>query len=180
MGTEKVLIQSNNIIVNNVIYKGTEGLWSLVMDTKPDQSLYTISDIEHYKELLKQTRVIFNPHETGSRARPRTSTKWKQTIEPLILKDEDFFDEKPKKEVKKEGRGICGHRDHQQQPVKQVAFLPGDLAGLQTKMKLLLAEFLAGNETTKNELVHVLDELKRRRKISNNDYTKINSLLASK
>ena len=175
MGTKDVYIQSNNIIVDDVTYPGTEGLWSLVMDTKPQRSVYTNSDVEHYKELLNNTEVIFNPHKMGSRSRPRTSTKWTQTIEPLIQKDEDFFNLKASTStIKKDGTGICG------QPTKQVTFLPGDLAGLQTKMKLLLAEFLAGNKTTRNELVNVLDELKRRTKISKNDYTKINSLLASK
>jgi hypothetical protein len=174
MGVKDVYIQNNNIIVDDVTYQGTEGLWSLVMDTKPQRSVYTNSDVEHYKELIKHTEVIFHPHKIGSRSRPRTLTKWTHTIDPLLQENEDFFDVQPQKEIKKDGTGICG------QPTKQVTFLPGDLAGLQTKMKLLLAEFLAGNKTTKNELVHVLDELKRRTKISKNDYTKINSLLASK
>ena len=173
MGTKNVLIQNNNIIVDDVTYEGTEGLWSLVMDTKPKKASYTNRDVDQYKELLKQTDVLFEPHNAGSKRRPRSSTKWKQTIEPLILEDRDFFEEKTT--GSKHGEGICGHRD---QPEKQIAFLPGDVPGLQTKMKLLLAEFLAGNHTTRNELVRVLDELKRRGKISKNDYAKTNSLLA--
>jgi hypothetical protein len=187
MGTKEVLIQNNDIIVGDVTYQGTEGLWSLIMNTRPKSAEFTNRDVEHYKELLKQTDVIFEPNKNGSTRRPKTSTKWKRTIEPMIAKDSEFFADT----TKKHGKGICNHQNqqqkqqqqqqqHQQQPEKQITFLPGDLAGLQTKMKLLLAEFLAGNKTTRNELVNVLDELKRRTKISKNDYTKINSLLASK
>ena len=184
MGTKNIHIQNNNIIVGDVTYEGTEGLWSLVMDTKPKPSLYTNKDVDHYKELLQQTNVIFEPNSASSKRRPRSSTKWKQTIEPLMLEDKDFFEEKIKEnESKHDGEGICGgHRrgqQQQQQPEKQIAFLPGDVKGLQTKLKLLLAEFLAGNKTTRNELVGVLDELKRRGKISKNDYNKTNSLLSS-
>ena len=164
MGTKRVYIENDNIIVDNVKYKGTEGLWTLVMDSKPKKHLYTTDDIDNYKELLKQTGVLFDPNSSGARSRPRTTSKWKQTLEPL-MEEMEFF-------TPPEGDGI-GHR-------KQVTYLPGDVQGLLAKMKLLLAEFLAGNKTTRNELVYVLDELKRRGKISNTDYTKTNSLLASK
>ena len=164
MGTKRVYIENDNIIVDNIKYKGTEGLWTLVMDVKPKKQLYTTDDVENYKELLKQTGVLFDPNAAGARSRPRTSAKWKLTLEPL-MEDMDFH-------TPPEGYGICHH--------KKVTYLPGDVPGLLAKMKLLLAEFLAGNKTTRNELVYVLDELKRRKKISNTDYTKTNSLLASK
>lgn len=165
MGDKAVQIENDDIVVGDTKYKGTEGLWTLVMDTRPKKILYTSEDLDNYKEMLRQTDVIFNPNTAGARSRPRTTTKWKRTIEPLIEKDTDFFS-------LPEGDGIC-HR-------KQVTYLPGDVQGLKSKMKLLLAEFLAGNTATRNELVYVLDELKRRGKISNSDYTKTNSLLASK
>ena len=47
MCTKLVFIQSNNIIVDDVISKGTEGLWSLVIDTKPKSSLYTHNDVDN-------------------------------------------------------------------------------------------------------------------------------------
>ena len=42
-----------------------------------------------------------------------------------------------------------------------VGYLPGDIKGLTDKLHLLLAEFLAGNTTVRNELVYVLDALLR-------------------
>ena len=164
MGNKLVFIQDNNIIVGDTMYEGTEGLWSLIMDTRPIASLYSQLDVEHYKKLLKQTGVVFEPNTDGNRKRPRTLTKWKRTIEPLV-RDRDFF---------KKGEEICT-----QQSQKQIAFLPGDVQGLMGKLKVLLAEFLAGNKTTRNEIVGILDELKRRGKISTSEYTKTNSLLSA-
>ena len=56
-------------------------------------------------------------------------------------------------------------------------FLPGDIKGLVTKLELLLAEFHAGNKTTRNEIVSILDELKRRKEISRERYQSINNYL---
>ena len=142
MGTKRVFIQNNNIIVGNTMYEATEGLWSLVMDSRPKSSLYSTKDVANYKALLNQTGVVFEPYTDGARGRPRTLTKWKRTIEPLV-RDSDFF----------QGEGICS-----QQPQKQIAFLPGDVQGLMGKLKVLLAEFLAGNKTRRNEIVGILDE----------------------
>ena len=51
-----------------------------------------------------------------------------------------------------------------------VQFLPGDIAGLQQKLLLLLGEYRAGNTTTYNEIVAALDELRRRNAISEQQY----------
>ena len=54
-----------------------------------------------------------------------------------------------------------------------IQFLPGDIKGLNIKLNLLLAEFAA-----RNQIVGILDELKRRKRISRKDYMDINSFLA--
>ena len=59
-----------------------------------------------------------------------------------------------------------------------VQFLPGDIKGLETKLNLLLAEFKAGNTSTRNEIVSILDVLLRRKRISRKEYTEINAYLS--
>ena len=54
-----------------------------------------------------------------------------------------------------------------------VVFLPGDIAGLRQKLLLLLGEYHAGNTTTYNELVAVLDELRKQNAISEQKYESI-------
>ena len=64
--------------------------------------------------------------------------------------------------AEKEGQGI---------------FLPGDIKGLTSKLHLLLAEYREGNTTTRNEIVSISDELRRRKRMSRKEYTEINNFL---
>ena len=60
-----------------------------------------------------------------------------------------------------------------------IQFLPGDIKGMTTKLNLLLTEFAAGNtSSTRNEIVYILDELLRRKKITREEYRDINSYLS--
>ena len=61
---------------------------------------------------------------------------------------------------------------------KGIQFLPSTIKELFEKLKLLAAEFLAGNTTTRNELVAVLDQLLQRNSITEKEYTAINTLLS--
>ena len=60
-----------------------------------------------------------------------------------------------------------------------VVYLPGDIKGLTDKLHLLLAEFLAGNTTVRNELFCVLDALLRLKQLTRREYTDINNRLPS-
>ena len=61
-----------------------------------------------------------------------------------------------------------------------IQFLPGDIKGLETKLNLLLAEFQAGNTSTRNEIVFILDELLRRKRVSRKEYTEINNYVSNR
>ena len=52
-------------------------------------------------------------------------------------------------------------------------YLPGYINRLAKKLQLLAAEFVAGNTTNRNELVHVLDALLRLKQLTCNGYTNI-------
>ena len=60
-----------------------------------------------------------------------------------------------------------------------VVYLPGDIKGLTDKLHLLLAEFITGNTTVRNELVYVLGALLRLKQLTRREYTDINNRLAS-
>ena len=156
MGDKIVTVDGNsNIHVDNAIYKGTTGLWSLIMSTAPKDDSYTERYLEEYSELAQKTDVINHPRGVGERGRPL------QTVKRRML--ETITQPQDAKEVA--GSGI--------------QFLPGDIRGLHTKLNLLLAEFHAGNTSTRNEIVSILDELLRRKRMSRKEYTDINTFLAS-
>ena len=58
-----------------------------------------------------------------------------------------------------------------------VVFLPGTDVGLLQKLCLLTAEYDAGNKTTRNEIVAILDRLYDRKGITEKDYNECNNWL---
>ena len=81
--------------------------------------------------------------------------------------------EKKSKTQKKKQKLIWEEQNNKN--VKGIVFLSKDIKGLWQRLKLLGAEYRAGNKTTRNELVAVLDELKRQGGITEEEYTNINS-----
>ena len=155
MGDKEVTVdEDSNIIVDNKTYKGTTGLWSLIMLTAPKGNSYTNDDLANYRDLAQRTDVMHHPRGLSDTSRPTTTAK-RHMLEDLV----------PKEEEEKEGEGIL--------------FLPGDIKGLKTKLNLLLAEYRAGNKSsTRNEIVSIVDELRRRKRISLKDYRDINKFIA--
>ena len=150
MGDKNVSIDSaSNILVDGRKFKGTVGLWNIIMLKKPSETSYTFDDVEEYKKLVKQTGVDVHPRCVTDTSRPYHTYKWRNIISSLSST----------------GDGVH--------------FLPGDIKGLKTKLNLLLAEFAAGNKTsTRNEIVPILDELLRRKRLSHREYTEINNYLS--
>ena len=60
-----------------------------------------------------------------------------------------------------------------------VVYLPGYINGLAKKLYLLAAEFLEGNTTVRNELVHVLDALLILKQLTRKEYADIMARLAA-
>ena len=61
---------------------------------------------------------------------------------------------------------------------KGIQFLPGDIKGLQNKLRYLLAEYRAGNiYATRNQIVAITDELLRRKQLSRAEYNNINNFV---
>ena len=55
--------------------------------------------------------------------------------------------------------------------------LYGTIKALNEKLKLLIGEYSAGNTTTRNEIVSILDVLRKRKLMTEKEYTTINNLL---
>ena len=165
IGNKPVTIQGDDILVENEVYHGTVGLWRLITGVKESQigvigRDFTDEDLLEYAKLLRQTSALhrdFNPN--NPRPRSSSSWKWKFILRPLWnkYKQEDSEEEK-------EGRG-------------GVKYLPSTIKALKEKLAVLLAEYQAGNTTTRNELVPVLDQLRSRKAISESKYRAITSTL---
>ena len=153
MGKKEIHIDDNTLKVDNVEYNLTAGLWSLITEKNPQA--YTEKDLDAYSALVRQTDVINHPNNVTSKSRPRATAKFQKLLKPIMEKEQEL--------AAIEGRGIH--------------FLPNDINSLVRKLQLLVGEYIAGNKTTRNEIIAILDNLKGRNKIQEEEYKRINTLL---
>ena len=110
---------------------------------------FTKDDEEAYNRLSAQTDLMLYPRNVTKDSRPQNTSK-RRLLERFRAPT---------------GNGVT-------------VFLPGHTKGITSKLNLLLAEFRAGNtSSTRNEIVSILDELSRRKRISRKEYTEINNFL---
>ena len=80
---KKILtIAYNNIIVEGEKFRGTDGLWELIMEDNP--RTYTKEDRDEYRDLLIKTNALhrdFNPKKPNPRS--SGSYKWKTILGPI-------------------------------------------------------------------------------------------------
>ena len=133
---KKILtIAYNNIIVDGEKFRGTPGLWELIMEDKP--SYFTKEDKDDYRDLLVKTNALhqdFNPKNPNPRS--CVSYKSKNILGPIW-------------------RDMGGYGG------KGVVIMPSDPNALLERLDLLLASQEAGHTGVGNELVSICDELKR-------------------
>ena len=144
MGNKVILMKGDDIIVDDTVYKGTPGLWSLIMYKKPNEDTYTEEDMRVYEKLVHQTNVMSAPNNVGSNSKIQLTYKWRKLFPNF----------------RKEGEGI--------------EFLPSDIKSLQDKLSYLLATFQAGNKSaTRNKIIAIADNLLHRNYLSREKYRQI-------
>ena len=167
MGDKEIVVDDrNNIYLDNGAYsfKGTKGLWVLIMYNKP-KPLYDEEDFVNYKELLERTNALDMPHKTSPADRPKSTTKWRFFKENGIVQTQQQEEESEEEESEEEDKKEIGHG---------IRFLPGNINGLIEQLRLLLAEFRAGNKSsTRNQIVAILDELLRRNYLNQEEYNAV-------
>ena len=52
IGDKQATIVNNNIIIGDEKFKGTPGLWELLMSKRPNDNYYTYKDYENYGNLM--------------------------------------------------------------------------------------------------------------------------------
>ena len=125
--------------------------------------------------MLIRTNTIFlnnNPTENSPKNADYKGVKWKNIIRDI------WFGIKP---IKK-GKGGKGGKGEEKDPKPSTSgtglkILPSDPNALIDRFDLLFSSKKAGHTGVRNEIVSILDELKRQRVINDNDYKKLNHLI---
>ena len=183
IGDKPVTIKNNDIIIEGKKYIGSPGLWELITSNNPQN--FTEEDYNNYMHLLIQTNTIYQDNNPNS-TKPKSSkgSKWLNLISPVwvhIKESKKPPEEEGKGKGKGKGRGR-GRGKHQEdlQPGTSgtgLKILPSDPNALIDRFDLLFSSQKAGHTGVKNEIVAILDELKRQGVININEYKKLNSLI---
>ena len=177
IGDKKVDIKGDDIKIEDKEYTGTPGLWELIMKDNPQN--FTEDDYLKYGRILKQTNTIYqNNNPNQNRAKSSRGDKWKNLIKPIWKqikkrkKEEEEYEEEEYEEEHEEaatkGTGLSAAGPK---------ILPSDPNALIDRFDLLFSSKKAGHTGVRNEIVSILDELKRQGVLKTNEYKKLNSLI---
>ena len=179
IGNKEVNIEDNDIKIDNTIFEGTPGFWELVTSKNPNPENYTEEDLDKYRQLLLLTNAFYrdnNPDNNNPKS--SKSSKWKNIIKPIWeqikkQKEEEEEEEEEYEEEYEEAATIPFT------PTKGTGLkiLPSDPNALIDRFDLLFSSKKAGHTGVRNEIVSILDELKRQGVLKTNEYKKLNSLI---
>ena len=152
IGSQDIIIFNNDIFMedHNVMFKGTDGLWNLIMSKNPKE--FNDKDYEEYKKLMIISNALHknndpkSPYPKGN----HKGLKWERIIAPIWF-------------GKKKGSGVV--------------VIPSDPNALLERLDLLLASQEAGHTGVRNELVSICDELKRQGVLDTKAYKKLNHII---
>ena len=171
IGNEFITIEDNDIKVKDKIFGGTKGFWNLV--TSKETENYTEEDLSKYQQLVILTNAAYrNNDPTQNYPKNSRGSKWKNIIKPIweAIKEQEEDEEYKEFEEPDEDEptpGISGTG----------LILPSDPNALINRFDLLFSSQKAGHTGVRNEIVAILDELKRQGVLKTNEYKKINSLI---
>ena len=149
IGDKKADIKGDDIKIDDKEYTGTSGLWELIMNEDPQN--FTEEDYLNYGKILKQTNTIYqgnNPNQ--NKPKSSKSSKWNNLISPIwedIKKRKANKDEDDAPQPGTSGEGL--------------KILPSDPNAFIDRFDLLFSSKKAGHTGVRNEIVAILDELKR-------------------
>ena len=175
IGNKEVNIEDNDINIDDIIFEGTPGFWELITSKNPEN--YTGEDLVKYRKLLLLTNAVYrdnNPDNNNPKS--SKSPKWKNIIKPIweqikIQKDEEEYEEPATSGT---GLSAAGPATPRSEGLK---ILPSDPNALIDRFDLLFSSQKAGHTGVRNEIVSILDELKRQGVLKTNEYKKLNSLI---
>ena len=151
--------EKNGVAHVDKTWKYSVGLWNLIMLNNTELTEFADADLGNYLELAEYTDLIHNPRVL--KGKPYKTMKYK-FLKKHFGEVEEESDEESQPALKRKkvnGEGII---------------LPGDINSLQKRFQLLIAEREAGNvDATTPEIVAILDEFLRRKRLTRSEYNAV-------
>ena len=173
IGNKEVNIEDNDINVDDIIFEGTPGFWELITSKNPEN--YTGEDLDKYRQLLLLTNAVYrNNNPDNNNPKSSKSPKWKNIIKPIW---EQIKKQKEEEEYEEEEYEVPASIPFTPTKGTGLKILPSDPNALIDRFDLLFSSQKAGHTGVRNEIVSILDELKRQGVLKTNEYKKLNSLI---
>ena len=147
IGSSPVTFDGDDIFVDGVRHKGTPGLWELMVKKRPES--FDPEDLMTYGDILRASGAMYQGNSVLSRTpKSNRSYKWKEIVSGIYQQD-------------KYGSGL------------QTVFLPKDFDSLMDRLELCAAAYRAGNNGVRNEIVAILDAMRRLGYIGDQKYKQL-------
>ena len=194
IGNTPIKIKKDDLYFKNIEIKGTSGLWELLTSSDiPDKTKYGAVDLRDYIIIMFATNTTRQGFNKDNR-RIRGNDKMNKFIKPFVIAMEEGGEDKLINEINKHfGLKDKDKEDKEDEEDENgfnffddptpgtsgdgLKFLPTDPNALIDRFDLLFSSKKAGHTGVKNEIVSILDELKRQGVINVNEYKKLNSII---
>ena len=174
IGYRPVKIENDDIIIDDERFKGTVGLWELITSKDiPDISEYGAEDLAGYITIMHITKATYDKNNK----RVGGNDKMNKLIKPLVKALEE--DKSGNKLITKINKHFGFEEEYEEPPTSGTGLkiLPSNPNALINRFDLLFSSKKAGHTGVRNEIVSILDELKRQGVLKTNEYKKLNSLI---
>ena len=188
IGNTPIKIKKDDLYFKNIEIKGTSGLWELLTSSDiPDKTKYGAVDLRDYIIIMFVTNATRQGFNKDNR-RISGNDKMNKFIKPFVIALEEGGEDKLINEINKhfglkdkdeEDENVFSLFDDPKPSTsgEGLKILPSDPNALINRFDLLFSSKKAGHTGVKNEIVAILDELKRQKVINVNEYKKLNSLI---
>ena len=147
IGSLPVTFDGDDIFVDGERYKGTPGLWELMVLKNPKD--FEVDDLHTYGDILRASNAMYQGNSSLSQTpKASKSRKWKEIVSYIYKQD-------------KYGSGVS------------TVFLPTCFDQLLDRLDLCAAAYQAGNNGVRNEIVAILDAMRKSGHISRDEYEKL-------
>ena len=185
IGRTNFKINKNDLFFDFGQIDGTPGLWKLLTSQGiPDKKDYKPADLYNYTLIMYNTNATRQDYNKDNR-RISGNNKMNNLIKPFVLAFEnDKIEEKIKEHFKDETEDEEDENGFNlfDDPTPGTSgdglkILPSDPNALIDRFDLLFSSKKAGHTGVRNEIISILDELKRQGVININEYKKLNSII---
>ncbi|CAH2017686.1 unnamed protein product [Acanthoscelides obtectus] len=84
LGNTPITLEESDLILDNIRYPGTPGLYELLF--KKDPRGYKQTDLEHYMDMLKRTNAYRRNFDSNLQIQGVNTFKYKTIIRPYLVK----------------------------------------------------------------------------------------------